>query len=557
MINTVEKLSKYLDKIVKELPKLRSDVASEQVVNNQKMEDYLNELREYEQEIYEIVKDKLATVTPFDENPAVSEKYEESEKYRAILKLTGKDEDFEERFGFDRTVYEIGHAKDVDRVNEVLKDFIEDMEKIGIKLIGANFNYSTYTIRYMDSFFENVDNPRYLLIMKNVFNSIYWECPLLLTHLELCVKNLIINNKKTIIRHLNTLLDDSLKQVGSTREGINDLYTKTRIEYEDLALYDPFNILDYFDNNRQETRKYYTESDDFKNVLNVVTDANEYMHASRDDKKFMLKSIKELYYDVLEYQKVERFKKVFKFLVDIYDKREELKDNLKDKQKEIAKLEKEKAALDRKVAHLVKRRSAFNLINSKDRINDINEKIKDLEGQLEIKIAEIKKNNDELDFEFFQNKLCKEFNQSTSLYDAAVFFSKFYGILFNQVSTDNLLERDEIEPRVDEFRHIQYMARSTIMKSVPFTDLKSVKALIEKKYSLYNMKFELAAIDDADFSKFLDNLDTLVRYGALEENVLDIETCDMILKFKDYEELKIKKMRENLKIDEEQIEEKE
>ena len=72
-INTVDKLSKYLDKIVKELPKLRSDVASEQVVNNQKMEDYLTELREYEQEIYEIVKQKLAAVTPFDENPAVAE----------------------------------------------------------------------------------------------------------------------------------------------------------------------------------------------------------------------------------------------------------------------------------------------------------------------------------------------------------------------------------------------------------------------------------------------------------------------------------------------------
>lgn len=557
MINTVEKLSKYLDKIVKELPKLRSDVASEQVVNNQKMEDYLTELREYEQEIYEIVKDKLASVTPFDENPAVSEKYEESEKYRGILKLTGKDEDFEERFGFDRTVYEIGHAKDVDRVNEVLKEFIQDMEKIGIKLIGTNFNYSTFTIRYMDSFFENMNNPRYLLIMKNVFNSIYWECPLLLTHLELCIKNLIANNKKTIIRHLNTLLDDSLKQVGSTREGIADLYTKTRIEYEDLALYDPFNLLDYFDNNRQETRKFYTESDDFKNVLNVVTDANEYMHASRDDKKFMLKSIKELYYDVLEYQKVERFKKVFKFLVDIYEKREELKDNLKEKQKEIAKLEKEKAVLDKKVAHLVRKRNGFSIINSKDRINDLNESIKDLEGQVELKIADIKKNNDELNFEFFQNKLCKEFNQSTSLFDAAVFLSKFYGILFNQVAADNMLEREEIEPRVDEFRHIQYMARSTIMKSVPFTDLKSVKALIEKKYSLYNMKFELAAIDDADFSKFLDNLDTLVKYGALEENVLDIETCDMILKFKDYEELKIKKMRENLKIEEEEIEEKE
>ena len=333
MINTVEKLSKYLDKIVKELPKLRSDVASEQVVNNQKMEDYLSELREYEEEIYEIVKQKLASVTPFDENPAVSEKYEESETYRSILKLTGKDEDFEERFGFDRTVYEIGHAKDVDRVNEVLKDFINDMEHIGIKLMGSNFNYSTYTERYMDSFFENMNNSRYLLIMKNVFNSIYWECPLLLTHLELCVKNLIINNKKVIIRHLNTLLDSNLKEVGSTREEIHDLYTKTRIQYEDMRMYDPYNILDYFDNNRQETRKFYTESDDFKNVLNTITDANEYMHASRDDKKFMLKSIKELYYDVLEYQTVEKFKKQFKFLSEIYENKDNIKDNLKDKQK--------------------------------------------------------------------------------------------------------------------------------------------------------------------------------------------------------------------------------
>ena len=550
-INTVDKLSKYLDKIVKELPKLRSDVASEQVVNNQKMEDYLTELREYEQEIYEIVKQKLAAVTPFDENPAVAEKYEESEKYRAIIKLTGKDEDFEERFGFDRTVYEIGHAKDVDRVNEVLKDFIIDMEHIGIKLVGSNFNYSTFTQRYMDAFFENMNNSRYLLIMKNVFNSIYWECPLLLTHLELCVKNLITNNKKVIIRHINTLLDQNLKEVDSTREDIHDLYTKTRIEYEDMRLYDPYNLLDYFDNNRQETRKFYTDSDDFKAVLNTVADANEYIHASRDDKRFMLKSIKELYYDVLEYQKVEKFKKLFKFLADIYENRDNIKDNLKEKQKEISKLEKEKAGLDRKIHSLVRKRNALSIINAKDRINDINDKIKEIEGQLEIKIGEIKKNHDELNFEFFQNTLCKTFNQSTSLFEAAEFFSKFYGILYNQVSADNMIERDEIEPRVDEFRHIQYMARSTIMKSVPFTDTKAVKTLIEKKYSLYNMKFELASIDDADFAKFLDNLDTLVKYGALEESVLDIETCDMILKFKDYEELKIKRIRENLQNTEE------
>lgn len=551
MINTVEKLNKYLDKIVKELPKLRSDVASEQVVNNQKMEDYLTELREYEEEIYEIVKQKLASVTPFDENPAVSEKYEESEKYRSILKLTGKDEDFEERFGFDRTVYEIGHAKDVDRVNEVLKDFINDMENIGIKLMGSNFNYSTYTERYMDSFFENMNNPRYLLIMKNVFNSIYWECPLLLTHLELCVKNLIINNKKIIIRHLNTLLDSNLKEVGSTREEIHDLYTKTRIQYEDMRMYDSYNILDYFDNNRQETRKFYTDSDDFKNVLNTIADANEYMHASRDDKKFMLKSIKELYYDVLEYRTVEKFKKQFKFLSEIYENRENIKDNLKDKQKEINKLEKEKARLDKKINGLVRKRNTFSIINSKDRINDINDRIKELDGELEIKINEIKKNYDELIFEFFQSTLCKTFNPSTSLFDAAIFFSKFYGILYNQVASDNMIEREEVEPRVDEFRHIQYMARSTIMKSIPFTDTKAVKTLIEKKYSLYNMNFELADIDDADFSKFLDNLDTLVKYGALEENPLDIETCDMILKFKDYEELKIKKIRENLQNTEE------
>ena len=89
------------------------------------------------------------------------------------------------------------------------------------------------------------------------------------------------------------------------------------------------------------------------------------------------------------------------------------------------------------------------------------------------------------------------------------------------------------------------------MKSLPFNDTKAVKALIEKKYSLYNMNFELPPIDDADFSKFLDNLETLVKFGALEENVLDIETCDMILKFKDYEELKIKRIRENLQNTEE------
>ena len=38
-----------------------------------------------------------------------------------------------------------------------------------------------------------------------------------------------------------------------------------------------------------------------------------------------------------------------------------------------------------------------------------------------------------------------------------------------------------------------------------FNNLKSQKT---------NLNHELADIDDADFSKFLDNLDTLVKYGA-------------------------------------------
>ena len=84
-----------------------------------------------------------------------------------------------------------------------------------------------------------------------------------------------------------------------------------------------------------------------------------------------------------------------------------------------------------------------------------------------------------------------EISETSTLYEVVYFASKYYGELTKIVDACNLTSDSKIEAFVDEFRHIQYDPNLTIMKNVAFTNIETVKELIEKKYRMHDINITI------------------------------------------------------------------
>lgn len=514
-----------LKRLEKDILSLKSDVASEQVINNEELEKILFELDEYEDIVFEVLKSSYEEVVPDKESKVVLDLFKESEEYRSIIKMMGKSSLFVERFGFDRTIYEIGNGKSVDRVNEVIKEFINDMDTIGISLTYKDFDYSIYTLKYMEVFFNNIKSRNYLFIMRQCFDNLYWDSPVLLTHLELCVRNLVYKYKKIIVNHIDKLINYSLKKNNITINDLHDKYISSKIHFDEVRMADFYNIFDYFKNNHNEIDKYITGSPEFNTAVGKLFDVTSFNSMRTQDKKFISDNIKSFYYDLIEYKMTNKFKDVFNYVRKILETSNDEVSVYKSTLGSLKKLEREKNKYNNKLIYLFNKRDRIDS-KSKDRINKINEEIKVLNAKLTKVIESIKENTDILSNKRFIIDLKKDINSTSTIYKVAYFLSKYYRELYNIFIS--LGYTDDVDKLVDEFRHIQYIANLNVIDTVSFYDIDFIKELILKKYSMFDINV-LIPDDYNELDKVFEQLLFFIRYDNIEHLSYDAEEIKVLV----------------------------
>ena len=511
-----------LKRIEKDILSLKSDVASEQIINNEELEKIVYELSEYENIVFEVLKNSYEQVVPEKESKEVVDLFKQSEEYRSIIKMVGKDSLFVERFGFDRTIYEIGNGKSVDRVNEVLKEFINDMDTIGIQLTYKDFDYSVYTLKYMEMFFNNMKNRNYLFIMRQCFDNLYWDSPLLLTHLELCVRDLVNKSKKTIVSHIDKLINYSLKKNNITINELHEKYVTTKKHFDEVRMADFYNIFEYFKEHPNEIDKYILGSQEFNGAVGKLFDVKAFNTMGTQDKKFISDNIKNLYFDLIEYRVSNKFKDVFNYVKGILETSSDDGSIYKSTLSTIKKLDREKEKYNKKLIYLYNKRERIDS-NSKDKINKINEEIKVLNSKLTKVIEDIKENTDILSNKRFIIDLKREINSSSTIYKVAYFLSKYYRELNNIFIS--LGYTDDTSNLVDEFRHIQYIPHLNIIDTISFYDIDNIKELILKKYSMFDINV-LIPDDYRELDKVFNELLFFIRFDNIEHlshDALDIK----------------------------------
>ena len=152
-----------------------------------------------------------------------------------------------EKSSLDRITYDISkyYRSNLDEVNESILKGINAFKKVGIILTDKDFSYSRFTLEYMTTFMENIEDLSNQ-VLKDKFNNIYWQCSEIITHIELNFKYLYFKNQKKFDEYYK---NSAVRFVnGNTYEQVYDRYnnlvkTKDELISKDVAL-----ILERFKN---------------------------------------------------------------------------------------------------------------------------------------------------------------------------------------------------------------------------------------------------------------------------------------------------------------------
>ena len=113
------------------------------------------------------------------------------------IKYLEKECDSVEKMNLNLYFYELKHYNndDLDRCNEIILNLINEFKNVGINLNENDFVYSEYASNYIKKLLTDINNTHVL------FDQIYWECPNLITHIELNFRYLYLKHKKVIDKY--------------------------------------------------------------------------------------------------------------------------------------------------------------------------------------------------------------------------------------------------------------------------------------------------------------------------------------------------------------------
>ena len=130
-------------------------------------------------------------------------------------------------------------------------------------------------------------------ITKELFDSFYWKCPDIITHISLNFKYLYYLNEKRFNNYYNTLNIDNTV----------NLYKDLLITYENLIESDKYTILNSFINKNKNIKDYNNAVSLEKSIFNDKYNEND---------------AKELYHSLIEYKYFNELSFIIHSIKDIY-----------------------------------------------------------------------------------------------------------------------------------------------------------------------------------------------------------------------------------------------
>ena len=294
MRNNYEDILERVNLIIKAIPLLEKEN------NHEKINNIKKELLLYISYTEEAIKSLSVIEIPVIPNQEIDINQKKLDKLLEYKKLYLINKDFYESLGINKLLYRMDNSNILEIFNNAVIDLLEILKSINITVMKEDFNYTEYVNKYMAALLDNKDNSDYKLVMKNVFDGIYWEEHEILDNVSINIKQIIANHEKQIKENTEKKLIEfvTLNNINTETAFIEIKELKNLIQ--DLKNSDPYYVKDLFINDKVDPYKYLPESEYIKKIINYFNP--NYNKINLDSKKEFLNNAYSFKYNLDEYK---------------------------------------------------------------------------------------------------------------------------------------------------------------------------------------------------------------------------------------------------------------
>lgn len=495
---------------------------------NQTLDDIKDTYEGYKANIknYLIAKGRKLDIEEEKQNiEKLKDKIEELEHLKFLLNPSNT---YFEKMGFDSLLYKINNFNTLnfDSLNDIINEFLDKFELVGISLRGKDFDYTCYVHEYMSSFLD----VRYHVVknynkVSEIFEQIYWVNPELINHIELNFRRLIKENEKKFENYITILQKEVM-----TKNGISNYAScleKLQHAYIDLNMTDIESISEIIEGAKKGTiniEQYFEDNKTRKSAFDSLISENIDITIPKEMDK-VCKSLDKLRLNIQEYQNYIEFKVFFEYFKQEYEgliptgEQKNTKDAKVEKpskkvEDEINKKEAELQKLNKKI--FSGRPGLFEFKSD----NDLN-RLKRETVFLANELYQLYKSHDT---EIFKEKIMDMLSHTLSISDILnLYYSHDYYKKITLQNVYNLKDYDTILKYSENFDLFAMNPTNIIMMGVPIFKEINIPEIIANKYRLNNIKIIEDDLSEENLDSLLNKILLILRINNISNSKISVE----------------------------------
>lgn len=484
----------------------------------QKVQELKKEYEVEKEETYKEISKNYKKIVELKLNTEIEKLKSELEEIETFLQLLDEVQTSYEKMEMDKKIYKLNrfYKENLESVNAEILSCINKFAETGVNLTKDDFNYSIYAHEYMETFFKEINDIN-SDVLKAKFENVYWKCPDLIIHIELNLRHIYMNNKKSIDKYYESQKQNVLNKLNADSAQIYEKYKSTKIKLYEVIDTDKFTITNQFLNGQLTAKDY--EEDKIKQEYNKVLTKGITQNTSKKAIKEISQNAIKFINSLEEYKSFLKFQFIYEDLKAKYKQKEEHKNNYSATKKEIVAKEKQLKSLNKK-------------INSKGIFSKKEKQEKQI-AQYNETISQIQELYKKLDEEEIYQKIIANLNDDSTIFDTLYFASKFTNYLTEcMINNNKTISQEEIDEQIEELREFLSNPYIIIIKNITILEDKNISIIISDRYKLLNFKVEKEDITEANIDALISGLQKIKNYYNFQRAGINLEKMKFICEAK-------------------------
>lgn len=493
------------------------------------VDELLDKANQINASILDEIKERYEKILDVIPNPQIGELTKTLDELENIELFNELNTPFQ-KLEIDKIALTLGSFFEIDLrlVNQNIKAFIDKFKSFGIILRAEDFNYSSPTNEYMRVFFEEAENGNLNSDkLKQTFETLYWKCPDLVTHIELNIRYLYYINSKKIEKDLEDRNEKILISLSTNKNGLVKQFFELNKELIKLKKTDANIVLSKFLNDEWKIKDF---SEKEMSVLYDRMYIKNYYNATPEEQNEIDNNFGKLLNTLQEYNVYVRYKYIIDDLKAKYKIKDTFKGSFEAKSKELRKKEQELLKESEKNKKLVKQSKNPLLIFFKKKIE---RKIYESPVAINSKIKEIERLYSELDEAEVNEKIAEFVDDNCTIKYMFKIATSYYSYAYNLVKKHfeddpDINIADELQVLID-FINQPY---KVMLNNIKLAEEPEICSIISNRYKILNIALETEYLDEENIESVIADTEKIVNFHNIRNSELKLEDIEFVEKVK-------------------------